>query len=295
MVDLNGVLYFTATDGSGYGIWKSDGTSGGTSLVIKINNSYTPLLVANNKLYFINGDKVWQSDGTTAGTHTMDMTGLEGVTDLRYLSYANGNLFFTGTSYAYGNELYTTTKSLLPVTLLNFKGRLQGNNGVLQWATVNEQNNDYFAIQRSTNGVSFVNVGRVNAKQGIKENNYDFTDLNITSLNVSKVYYRLQQFDLDGKFTYSNTIALDVDNSNLLRVGPNPAVGYTNLYSSINIANAIITLTDINGHILYTAKQNITDGSKITIPLTGFAAGVYTVTVQSPGIKKQEFKLVVSQ
>lgn len=83
-VMMGGYFYFIATDGvNGEELWRSDGTSGGTTLVKDINpgsassvNTWTEgssMLVFKNKLYFIanngtNGRELWTSDGTNGGT-----------------------------------------------------------------------------------------------------------------------------------------------------------------------------------------------------------------------------------
>jgi ELWxxDGT repeat protein len=78
MVDVNGTLFFTADDGAGgIGLWKSDGSEMGTSLVKVIPNVFfgvSPLLTnINGTLFFtanngINGHELWKSDGTESGT-----------------------------------------------------------------------------------------------------------------------------------------------------------------------------------------------------------------------------------
>jgi ELWxxDGT repeat protein len=78
MVDMNGTLFFTADDGmGGAGLWKSDGTEFGTTLVKAIPNLFfgvSPLLTnINGTLFFtandgINGHELWKSDGTESGT-----------------------------------------------------------------------------------------------------------------------------------------------------------------------------------------------------------------------------------
>ncbi len=75
----NSNLYFQATDGStGYELWKSDGTTGGTVLVKDIqagSGSSTPcgIIPTSTNLFFVandgtNGMELWTSDGTTGGT-----------------------------------------------------------------------------------------------------------------------------------------------------------------------------------------------------------------------------------
>jgi ELWxxDGT repeat protein len=84
MVNVNGVIFFIANDGStGYELWKSDGTPGGTVLVKDIRpgpfSAFNPSLVnpsltnVNGTLFFVandgtNGYELWKSDGTSSGT-----------------------------------------------------------------------------------------------------------------------------------------------------------------------------------------------------------------------------------
>ena len=53
-------------------------------------------------------------------------------------------------------------------------------------------------------------------------NTYAFTDVNVVSLGIPVVYYRLKLIDIDGRFTYSNVIALGVDNKTNIVFYPNP-------------------------------------------------------------------------
>jgi ELWxxDGT repeat protein len=85
LVDMGGILYFTADDSAGHTnreLWRSDGTSGGTYRVLDINPSgagvdtstWDPeLTVVNGKLFFVAdngtaGQELWASDGTPEGT-----------------------------------------------------------------------------------------------------------------------------------------------------------------------------------------------------------------------------------
>src|SRR5262249_27570756 len=81
LTNVNGTLYFTANDGQGYELWKSDGTTAGTVMVADINpDNINPgsggpdrLTNVNGELFFeandsIHGYELWKSDGTVAGT-----------------------------------------------------------------------------------------------------------------------------------------------------------------------------------------------------------------------------------
>ncbi len=80
-VTLHGIAYFRANDGEhGFELWRSDGTTAGTTLVIDLNpglpNGFPDSITSvNGKLYFNGfdnpeflGSEVWKSDGSATGT-----------------------------------------------------------------------------------------------------------------------------------------------------------------------------------------------------------------------------------
>jgi len=99
----------------------------------------------------------------------------------------------------------------LPIKLVTFYGEKDGRNNLLRWTTASEKNNDYFTIEKTTDGNTFYEVGRrQGAGNSIYHTSYELTDVNIEStLN----YYRLVQTDFDGKKEYSKLISIDNRNS----------------------------------------------------------------------------------
>ncbi|MBL0048832.1 MAG: T9SS type A sorting domain-containing protein [Bacteroidetes bacterium] len=109
----NGFFYFVATGSSAsdYEIWKSDGTTAGTTKLKDIypgttGSSPGNIYEFNNTLYFTanngtNGDELWKTDGTTAGTTLVkDIyagTG-DGLNSLYVFWVHNGFFFFIATS-----------------------------------------------------------------------------------------------------------------------------------------------------------------------------------------------------
>ncbi len=71
---LNGFVYFQANDGvSGNGLWKSDGTAAGTTLVKSFDFMEVQIAKMGNYIYFqtitnLGNYELWRSDGSVAGT-----------------------------------------------------------------------------------------------------------------------------------------------------------------------------------------------------------------------------------
>ncbi len=304
----NGKFYFTANDGTnGRQLWSSDGTTAGTQLVKIINPKgdafateiYTAFFTTTG-IYFqafdsTDGTEPWVTNGTSSGTSRVyDVNRGIGGSYPSFLFVYNSQLYFTATNNDTTFQLYkiNTPLTVLPVTLLNFNVVKQNNTAQLTWQTANEINTSYFNIQRSTDGRSFATVGRVEAKGSNKVNNdYAYVD-DISQSNADRLYYRLQEVDNDGKFNYSGIKIIELNkNSILFTISPNPAKDYINIVASDNIANAQVSVTDMNGRMLYTGKQNFTANQQIKIPTSQFAKQVLIVTINTTN-GKQEFKVV---
>lgn len=72
---------------------------------------------------------------------------------------------------------------------------------MLTWATNFEENNAMFVIEKSEDGLEFLNVGSVEGSgdsEDMKE--YNFLDV---MASAETTFYRLKQVDFDGSFSYS--------------------------------------------------------------------------------------------
>jgi len=54
--------------------------------------------------------------------------------------------------------------ALLPVTMVHFNGIEKDCNIVLNWSTSSEENNDYFLLEKSTDGQNFKSIGGVEGR-----------------------------------------------------------------------------------------------------------------------------------
>jgi hypothetical protein len=95
----------------------------------------------------------------------------------------------------------------LPIELLYFKGSEYNSDNILHWSTASENNNDYFTIEKTKDGIDWEVVNREHgAGNSSNQLYYSSADENIESIIN---YYRLKQTDYDGKFKYSEIISID--------------------------------------------------------------------------------------
>lgn len=183
------------------------------------------------------------------------------------------------------DQMYTFTPSGNPLSVnwIDFTAVLVevDNNVQLDWTTGSEMNNDYFAIERTTDGITFLKMGEVKGS-GTTGNihRYLFTDQKIPLNENLYYYYRLKQVDYNGDFTYSQVRAIAVLPAEAqLTVFPNPF--QNDLFISFDKGNkGPVTLTIVNqlGEVM-AAKEigGLEVLNPIQLDASDFAQGIYFV------------------
>jgi len=195
------------------------------------------------------------------------------------------------TSVTKFSTFYFADKTIgaLPLTLLEFSGKLENNNALLNWKTENELNTVEFIVERSIDGIQYKAVGTVAAANRPGIHNYNFTDPSVATSGAKIIYYRLQQKDLDGHFTYSKIVTLSLDNENtLVRLYPNPVSNELNLViNSTQRDNIKWQIIDVSGRIINNQIRQVTRGrNNFAIDVTRMAKGVYFLSIQGNEINK---------
>ena len=94
----------------------------------------------------------------------------------------------------------------VPIELSSFVGSVIENRVVLNWATASQTNNAGFRVLRSTDGVTYEVVSELIAGAGTTDQLMDYVFEDASLPAVEKVYYLLEQIDLDGTINRSNPI-----------------------------------------------------------------------------------------
>jgi len=173
----------------------------------------------------------------------------------------------------------------LPVTLVSFTAAKQEKNVLLKWTTATEIDNDYFIIERSSNGNNWETISQM-PTQGNGSNLQYYQGKDMTPLSGVN-FYRLKQVDIDGKFVYSKTVMVDMrlNKENNLVLMPNPVVSDAltlNLSDIEASGNCKILLYDMTGKITKTYNWPLVKGTNnMTISgMQTLAKGVYQVIVE---------------
>jgi glycosidase len=121
---------------------------------------------------------------------------------------------------------YNSDPRLIPVELVDFKGIYAPteNRVDLSWHTATEINNAYFDIERSLDASVFEPIGRQKGAGTTTTPQY-YRHFDQSPIAGRVNYYRLKQWDTDGKSVYSKTIGLLIPTilRGRLKSYPNPA------------------------------------------------------------------------
>jgi len=159
----------------------------------------------------------------------------------------------------------------LPIKLTSFTGVCNKKNIILNWNTASEKNNGHVAIERSSDGITWQAIGKVDAAgNSAVPHAYSFVD-NFSSQNTA--YYRLLATGPDGLKTYSFVVAVAACGSPVENVAiyPNPSSGKFVL-SYMGDKTSVVSTEIFNaiGEKVYSASGFQTD-----YDLSNLSQGVY--------------------
>ena len=182
-------------------------------------------------------------------------------------------------------EYVTGPLIVQPVSFItnSFTGQLVDKSVQLNWETASEQNNAYFEVLRSSDANTFTSIGKVSGNLTTSlEHKYSFADDNPNSgIN----YYKLKQVDIDGKGTYTNTIAVNdaaqQQNSFKVYMSGNQLNAIANVATA---GNAALQLFSVSGQqVINTQEQLIQGENHFTIDVSSLQAGVYIAVMKRNG------------
>ncbi len=205
----------------------------------------------------------WADEGRASTSSTTAASG-------SLVSLANVTSF---SPFTFGS---TTNVNPLPVKLLDFSASAVAANINVKWTTTSEINNDYFNVEKSLDGKNWSVIGTVKGAGNTEAlTNYNFVDANPV---LGMQYYRLQQNDINGDFTYSAIAPVNFTNAvtSQISIFPMPANNFINVELP-GVSEMSVTIYNANGQKVFEA----TSGNLQTIDIQDFNAGLYIIEVKA--------------
>jgi hypothetical protein len=193
-----------------------------------------------------------------------------------------------------GGHIYTATcnpnvpPNALPIQLVDFVVNKSENNRVaISWETISEINSDYFTLEKSHDGASWVQLATLKGAGNSTTNQYYRTEDYNPFEGIN--YYRLWQTDFDGNRNFSGIESINLAGNQEFLVAPNPANNSCSIYGDIEDLDIQIVNTD--GKFIQVQPNKITK-QQIEISSEHLPDGVYFLYLRTEKINEIK-KLVV--
>lgn len=257
----------------------SKGSTGTTSV---LNNDTfdggSSLTTSNVSLSQVSTSHTGVTLNTTTGNVSVTTGTPSGTYEVTYKIKDPVNTTNTSTAIA-----TITVPVNLPVELLYFSAKENQDKVDLVWATASERNNDYFVVERSKDGIEWEEVVKVQGA-GNSTTTLNYFDVDKSPLR-GRSYYRLTQYDFDGKSSKSNIESVNIESKKDFSIFPNPT-SQENIQlrlEGFKYDQLTISLQDLSGRTYLAQSLNGASNSE-TIPLSidsKLSSGVYIVTVRT--------------
>lgn len=223
----------------------------------------------------------WQA----CGTHTPINGGASPLSFLISSTAAQGFSWF---------NIGTPNSQALPVEFAGMTTTCEEEAVSIRWTTESEHNNDYFRLEKSTDGSTWDILGHVDAVGNSSVlNGYEYLDLEFRS----NTYYRLYQVDQDGSEELLSTLYSDCDvETSEIASFPNPSQeSFSIFWKQFNTSgDGTITIRDINGKTMHRETVALSLGANLFMIKAHLAPGVYMIELMDDNYERRLIKHVVN-
>ena len=221
---------------------------------------------------------VFNASATTLQWNTFYATWSSGGSSSAVISIVNQNTAASGNDFALDKISFIPCTTTLPVELVEFQvNQADCKDVLISWKTASETNNEFFTVERSDDGKTFLPYKKVLSKNSNSKSILDYSI--VDSIETQGIiYYRLKQTDFDGKSKYSKTVSLQkciVENDFSLTVFPNPAYSKVNINYTGNPKSIVsVNLFNVYGENIYESEYFQTD-----LKFENLNAGMYILRI----------------
>ena len=161
--------------------------------------------------------------------------------------------------------------SPLPVEFSHFEVKEKKDGIQLSWTTETEKDNDFFEIEKSTDGEYFFSIKKITGSGNATiAHHYNFLDKKPFD---GGNYYRIKQVDLDGKFSYTS-IEYAFWKNEIFKFSPTLLTSDVDLKIEFpKTTNGLIQILNSNGQLVFSKK--IKSQNESIIPTSFLKNGTY--------------------
>ena len=178
---------------------------------------------------------------------------------------------------------YVGEFSVLPLHLISFTALKQNNAVKLNWITTQEINTDRFEIEWGTNGINFTTISSLPA---FHQNSNYYTYVHNQPAQGAN-FYRLKQFDADGRYKFSKIILMNYSNAKIV-IAPNPVHDQLSVQLPANNNFKNWKIFDVNGKILL-QKKLPASVTTFSINVQTLVRGLYFLELDGEETKRIKF------
>lgn len=190
-----------------------------------------------------------------------------------------GTIQFPVDSVRYFTIGSNNTNTSLPVKFSNLSANLVEGIPHLNWSTYFEQNNDYFSVEKKSDGNQWDVLDKIKSKGNSNTMiNYTFND---HTPMKGPAFYRIKQTDFDGKYTYSNVVNIQSRTSEGVNIYPSISNDKITIQSKIENLKSFQIVNETGQE--FTQKVVISKQSEelIIIDISNLLPGTYFVVLSN--------------
>lgn len=248
---------------------------------------------------------IYQSDWTGAGFTAPTAIVNPGGEAYRFINtYKQENNAYNCLLFDYGDQIGNpydiwvyNCSAVLPIEMVKFSAELYREKSVrLNWTTATETDNDFFTVQRSSNGIYYDDIAEIDGA-GNSSVELDYTYIDHQPGNGIN-YYRLKQTDVNGESNTSGAVTIIITREPATKIEnlyPNPANNELTVAFSTEkeVSEATLEIISPDGRVVLKEQLNTAPGlNSHTVALSQLPSGLYTLKLCA-GHDEQVRKLAI--
>jgi hypothetical protein len=219
------------------------------------------------------------------GQETSGQIPITGTGYLAVETTSTKDIFSGNSGDAEFDRIMFVANGSLPVDLERFGAALSNGSVNLNWQVGTENNVKGYEIERSATGTRFEKIGFVSATGS---RSYSFSD----RLPLQgKSLYRLKTVDLDGTYSYSQIVGVNIDLASGIKLFPNPATDRIYVQHEAALNGAAMQVIGGSGQVLKSVRL-ARNQVQTNIDLSGLPMGLYMVVFDNASEGKRFYRFL---